>query len=113
MSYNYCKDHRSGITYVYEITSTTNEDGNRTTSRKLVGKLDEAGNIIPTSGRRGRLPKPGRGNLEETAAHNEQLLKTIEMQKTEIAALKETIEKMRTEKKDLINGIMKLLEQSK
>ena len=58
MGYNYCKDHRSGITYVYEMTKSTDEStGETRTVRRLAGKLDDEGNIVPTSGRRGRLPK--------------------------------------------------------
>ena len=113
MSYNYCKDHRSGITYVYEISNKTDESGKRTTSRKLIGKLDEAGNIIPTSGRRGRLPKPDRAVLSGTIVNEEQYVKAIEMQKKQIEELKEMIEKLRKEKADLISGIMQLLKQAK
>lgn len=57
MSYNYCRDHRSGITYVYDVVSFIDESGKRQRTRKPVGRLDENNALVPTSGRKGRLPK--------------------------------------------------------
>ena len=113
MSYNYCKDHRSGITYVYEIMSQTDESGKRTTSRKLIGKLDESGNIVSTSGRRGRLPKADRADKPEVIENEEQYVKLIETQKKTIEELNETIEELQKEKETLVSGIMQLLENVK
>lgn len=102
MSYNYCKDHRSGITYVYEITKTVDESsGKAKTSRKLVGKLDEEGNIVPTSGRKGRLPK---SRVPETDGTQDE-----EALRHEISALKSTVALLRQERQELIKGLEDLL----
>lgn len=49
MSYNYCRDHRSGITYVYDVVSFIDESGKRQRTRKPVGRLDENNALVPTS----------------------------------------------------------------
>ena len=103
MSYNYCKDHRSGITYVYEVTKTADgSSGEAKTARKLVGKLDEEGNIVPTSGKKGRLPKsrvPEAGDAQDGT----------EALRHEIAALKSTVALLRQERQELIKGLEDLL----
>ena len=41
----------NGTTYVYEITSYRNENGKVKTKDKILGKLDESGNLIPSKRR--------------------------------------------------------------
>lgn len=48
----YQKDKRTGITYVYENQSFWDKELKRSRSkRKLIGKLNEDGEIVPTDGR--------------------------------------------------------------
>ena len=52
----YQKDKRTGTTYVYENQSFWDKELKRSRSkRRLIGKLNEAGEIIPTDGRCKRL----------------------------------------------------------
>ena len=51
------KDKRSGTVYVYESESYWDkEKGQPRNKRKLIGKLDEAGNIVPTGKSRRQKP---------------------------------------------------------
>ena len=110
MSYNYCKDHRSGITYVYEVTSQKDENGNRTTNRKLIGRLDDYGNIVPTSGRRGRLPKNKEISMED-GADLSACQKKIEALERQVHELREAVRILQAEKTALIKGMEDLLSQ--
>ena len=108
MSYNYCKDHRSGITYVYEMEKSLDAlSGKIVSKRKLVGKLDEEGNVVPTSGRRGRLPK----KQEAVPENEEQFMETITSLKSEVEELKSTVSKLRKENLFLINSLEGILSQ--
>ena len=109
MSYNYCKDHRSGITYVYDVVSQTDENGIKNTTRKLIGKLNQQGELIPTSGRRGRLPK-NRGT-SPTSEQDERLQKQISELTKEITELREKVASLQKEKQYMIKGMQKLLAQ--
>lgn len=45
-------DKRSGITYAYEATYTWDRDKKQSRSvRKLIGRVDDSGNVVPTDGR--------------------------------------------------------------
>lgn len=58
MTISYRKDKKSGITYAYECTSVwVPELKQARNHRKYLGRVDEQGNIIPSSGKRGRPPK--------------------------------------------------------
>lgn len=106
MSYNYCKDHRSGITYVYETEKKVDEStGEIKKVRSLIGKLDERGNIVPTSGRRGRLPKKqvSKSTIDETAKDE------VTRLKKETEDLKNTISMLQKNQREIINGLEKLL----
>ena len=110
MSYNYCKDHRSGITYVYEMEkSTDGSSGKPKTSRKLIGRLDDDGNIVPTSGRRGRLPKKTAAEESGTAGSGAE----TEALKDEIRELKKTVAALRSNQKEVIKGLEGLLALAK
>ena len=112
MSYNYCKAPRSGITYVYDVTSQKDKNGNRKTNRKLIGRLDDYGNIVPTSGRRGRLPKNKVASADAcsvTACDP----KKIEIMERQIEELRESIRILQEEKKMLVDGMKQLLAKVK
>ncbi|MCR5651430.1 MAG: hypothetical protein K6F86_09650 [Lachnospiraceae bacterium] len=105
MSYNYCKDHRSGITYVYEMEkSIDGSTGEIKTVRRLVGKLDEEGNVVPTSGRRGRLPKKQTsGNIKGVDARE------VKRLKEENEDLRNTVTALQKSQKEIIKGLESLL----
>lgn len=106
MSYNYCKDHRSGITYVYEVEKKIDgSTGEIKNVRSLIGKLDEKGNVVPTSGRRGRLPKKqvSKSTIDEVAKDE------VTRLKKETEDLKNTISMLQKNQREIINGLEKLL----
>ena len=110
MAYNYCRDHRTGITYVYDIVSFKDEDGKTQRTRKLVGRLNENNEVVPTSGRRGRLPK----NRELSPKTNEPGVESqsqLDALRQEIQGLKASVASLQKEKQTLINGIKRLLDQ--
>ena len=79
--------------------------GDIRTVRKLVGKLDEKGNVVPTSGRRGRLPKKqasGNSKDEDTREEMKRLREETEELQGTIAALERNQE-------EIIKGLEDLL----
>ena len=76
-------------------------------SRKLVGKLDDAGNIVPTSGRKGRLPKA------QAPEHAGDARKEAEALKKETAELKRTIAALRRDNQELVKGLEDLLSKAR
>lgn len=106
MSYNYCKDHRSGITYVYEVEKKVDgSTGEIKNVRSLIGKLDEKGNVVPTSGRRGRLPKT---HVPESTT-DEAAKDEIKRLKKETEDLKDSITMLQKNQREIISGLEKLL----
>ena len=54
----HCRDPRTGIVYVYSSQSYWDkETKTKKAHRKLIGKLDENGNLVPTKGTPGRNKK--------------------------------------------------------
>ncbi len=107
---------KTGITYVYESESywcpELKQPRNR---RKLIGKLDEAGNIVPT-GKRGRKSK------EEKAAEPEKLAEELQKdllyyqdecrkKETEITLLQERIRTLEKEKTTILHMLGDILEK--
>ena len=106
MSYNYCKDHRSGITYVYEVEKKVDgSTGEIKNVRSLIGKLDEKGNVVPTSGRRGRLPKTQAPESTTGEASKDE----IKRLKKETEDLKDSITMLQKNQREIISGLEKLL----
>lgn len=109
MGTRHCKDHRTGIVYVYETEKATDPMTGKTSVRKkMVGRLDDDGNVVPTSGRRGRLPKKaaisGDAELSRDA-----LVGRIEALSRRNAELEEKVRLLEQDKQFLINGIGELL----
>ncbi|UNT96968.1 hypothetical protein [Allobaculum mucilyticum] len=107
MSITYRKDKKSGITYAYECTSVwVPELRQARNHRKYLGRVDEDGNIIPSTGRRGR---PARDKVSSTkpeaAADPAAMLKERDQ---EIATLKAENEHLRS----LLAGISWLLKDA-
>ena len=103
-------DHRTGITYVYEVEKVIDkETGLETKKRHMIGRLDENGNVVPTSGRRGRLPKKENESLKDaqlTALKNE-----VSELKEKNRLLESQIAHLNKEKEALILGMQKLISQ--
>lgn len=103
-------DHRTGITYVYEVEKTLDsETGMESTKRHLIGRLDEQGNVVPTSGRKGRLPKKNNDSLADPQL--DLLRNEVEELKRKNSSLEAQIADLRREKDVIINGLRKLLSQ--
>lgn len=70
----HCRDNRTGIIYVYESHSYWDKTEKKTKAkRKLIGRLDENGKVVPTSGHPGRprknpLPPPSTMDEDEEDA---------------------------------------------
>ena len=75
----------------------------------MIGRLDEKGNVVPTSGRRGRLPKKSNDSLEDSQTNF--LRNEIEELKRKNSLLEAQISDLRKEKDIIISGIQKLLNQ--
>lgn len=109
---------KTGITYVYESESYWDPEKKQPRNRrKLIGKLDEAGNVIPT-GKKGRARNTSQqltkdekkeliSNREETDIYRQKLV-TAE---AEIAELKSKIKTLEKEKEDILRNLEKVLVQ--
>ena len=104
-------DHRTGITYVYDVEKTMDpETGKYVRNRHLVGRLDDDGNVVPTSGRRGRLPQKDKDVDPNTQAA--ELEEEILILKEENSRLKARISELINERHILVEGMKKLIEQA-
>lgn len=104
-------DHRTGITYVYNVEKSTDpETGNYIRIRHMVGRLDDNGNVVPTSGRRGRLPQKNKDVASNT--RTAELEAEILMLKEENSRLKIRISELTSERRTLVEGMKKLIEQA-
>ena len=104
------KDKRSGTVYVYESESYWDKEKSQPRNRrKLIGKLDENGNIVPT-GKSGRKKK-------ETADQSPDQKEVEELQKRlddAEAAIRERdlkITMLEKQKKEMASALKKLLEE--
>ena len=109
---------KTGITYVYESESYWDPEKKQPRNhRKLVGKLDENGNIIPT-GSRGRKRKEENepdireqkltDELESSLSYYQDKSRELE---TKNALLQAQVKKLEKEKADLLSGIKGILEK--
>ena len=63
----HCRDPRTGIVYVYASESYWDKEAKKKKERrKLIGKMDENGNVIPTNGKPGRPKKQRENNQYQT-----------------------------------------------
>lgn len=109
---------KTGVTYVYESESYWDPEKKQPRNhRKLIGKLDENGEIIPTGKKGPRMPKEFEGTTADKKAvkaaqeaadcYQQKLLEA----RNEIYQLKEQIRKLEKEKQELLDGIQKLVEK--
>ena len=110
------KNKQTGITYVYESESYWDPEKKQPRNRrKLIGKLDDDGNIVPT-GKRGRKKTEAVPVMDEKAAAGMQenlqaAWDRCRELETEKSLLEEKIRKLEKEKDALVAGISKLLDQ--
>lgn len=76
----HCRNPRNGIVYVYSSFSYWDkETKSKKAIRKLIGKLDEHGNVVPTNGHPGRPKKNKTPESEpvKPAAADSESVKTV------------------------------------
>ena len=112
------KNKKTGITYVYESESYWDPDKKQPRNhRKLIGKLDDDGNIVPT-GSRGRTRKEDipqdpqtqklADDLESSLSYYQKRCREME---TKNVLLKEQIRKLEKEKNELLSNLKTILEK--
>lgn len=93
------RDHRSNITYAYEVTSFRDKETKKPRSRRrLIGRVNEKGEIVPTDGRR-------RKKLENAPPISPE--ETVNKPKEEDAELKS----LKKDLKSLLSSQQKSLEE--
>jgi hypothetical protein len=112
------KNKKTGITYVYESESYWDPEKKQPRNhRKLIGKIDDDGNIIPT-GSRGRKrkdeePQDSReqkvtDELESSLSYYQKRSREME---TQNVLLQEQVRKLEKEKVELLSELKKILEK--
>ena len=103
------KDKRTGTTYVYESESYWDKEKKQPRSRrKLIGKLDENGDVIPT-GKSGR--KKGTSGQKEDAVSPEPIteyIKVIEEKDALIRDLKAENKALKKERQEILQTLIEL-----
>lgn len=116
----HCRDPRSGIVYVYSSESYWDKEAKKKKERrKLIGKMDENGNMIPTNGKPGRPKKqkeePSTQAQDESSLRQEmQQMKEayerrLQAQAERIAELESKVRTMEREEKMTIDALEKIL----
>ena len=116
----HCRDPRTGIVYVYASESYWDKEAKKKREhRKLIGKMDENGNVIPTNGKPGRPRKqreeasPQEKDESKLQQEMEQMKKSYEQrlqsQAERIAELESRLRAMEREEKATIDALEKLL----
>ena len=116
----HCRDPRTGIVYVYSSESYWDKEAKKKRERrKLIGKMDENGNMIPTNGRPGRPkkqreepspPSPDENSLkQELQQMKESYELRLQAQTERIAELESRLRAMEREEKATVEALEKLL----
>ncbi len=114
----HCRDPRSGIIYVYSSESYVDPETNtRKTRRKLIGKLDENGNVVPTKGTPGRNKKRAVDKKTASDSDLDAVIKELtelyeqrlKAQLDRITSLENTIRELTREKKNLVDSMDRVL----
>ena len=114
----HCRDPRSGIIYVYSSESYLDPETNtRKTCRKLIGKLDENGNVVPTKGTPGRNKKRAVDKKTANGSDSDAVIKELtesyeqrlKAQLDRITSLENTIRELTREKKNLVDSMDRVL----
>ena len=116
----HCRDPRTGIVYVYSSESYWDKEAKKKKERrKLIGKMDENGNVIPTNGKPGR-PKKQREDPTEKTQDESSLQKEMQQMKEsyerrlraqaeKIAELESRIRTMEREERSTVDVLEKIL----
>lgn len=113
-------DPRVNITYVYESKGYYDRETHKTkTKRKLIGKLDENGNVVPT-GKRGSHSGKKKAVAQEADSIKEELvkykdlyeryLKDSDLKEERIQALMQEVETERKTRKECEKVLRKIME---
>lgn len=116
----HCRDPRTGIVYVYSSESYWDKEAKKKRERrKLIGKMDENGNMIPTNGKPGRPKKqkeePSAKTRDESSLQQEmQQMKEsyerrLQAQAERIAELESKVRTMEREEKATVDALEKIL----
>lgn len=116
----HCRDPRTGIVYVYSSESYWDKEAKKKRERrKLIGKMDENGNMIPTNGKPGRPKKQkeepstkaqDEGSLQqEMQQMKESYERRLQTQAERIAELESRVRTMEREEKATIDALEKIL----
>ena len=114
----HCRDPRSGIIYVYSSESYLDPETNtRKTRRKLIGKLDENGNVVRTKGTPGRNKKRAVDKKTANGSDSDAVIKELtesyeqrlKAQLDRITSLENTIRELTREKKNLVDSMDRVL----
>ena len=116
----HCRDPRTGIVYVYSSESYWDKEAKKKRERrKLIGKMDENGNMIPTNGKPGRPRKqkeePATKAQDESSLQQEvQQMKEsyerrLQAQAEKIAELESRLRTMEREEKATVDALAKIL----
>lgn len=103
------KDKRTGTTYVYESESYWDKEKKQPRShRKLIGKLDENGEVIPT-GKSGR--KKGTSGQKEDSVSPEPIteyIRVIEEKDALLRGLKAENKALKKERQEILQALNEL-----
>ena len=116
----HCRDPRTGIVYVYSSESYWDKEAKKKRERrKLIGKMDENGNMIPTNGKPGRPKKQkeesstkaqdGNNLQQEMQQMKESYERRLQVQAERIAELESRVRTMEREEKTTIDALEKIL----
>lgn len=116
----HCRDPRTGIVYVYSSESYWDKEAKKKRERrKLIGKMDENGNMIPTNGKPGRPKKQkeessAKAQDESSLQQEMQQMKAsyerrLQVQAERIAELESRVRTMEREEKATVDALAKIL----
>ena len=116
----HCRDPRTGIVYVYSSESYWDKEAKKKRERrKLIGKMDENGNMIPTNGKPGRPKKQkedsstkaqdGNNLQQEMQQMKESYERRLQVQAERIAELESRVRTMEREEKATVDALAKIL----
>lgn len=116
----HCRDPRTGIVYVYSSESYWDKEAKKKRERrKLIGKMDENGNMIPTNGKPGRPRKQWEDSSpqaqdesklqQEMRQMKESYEQRLQAQAERIAELETMLRAMEREEKATVDALEKIL----
>ena len=116
----HCRDPRTGIVYVYSSESYWDKEAKKKRERrKLIGKMDENGNMMPTNGKPGRPKKQKEESSakaqdesslqQEMQQMKESYERRLQVQAERIAELESRVRTMEREEKATVDALAKIL----